>query len=84
VPDFLIGAAGRQGVYRLDPDKPLLFFLSPQDDLGLDQLRRWFPDGQTEDRQSYQPEDHYRLYRVPPLGEAGLLAWFSQVTEAQG
>ena len=83
-PEFLLGAAGRTGVYRLDPDKPLLFFLSPEDDLGLSQLQRWFPAGKAEDRQSYQPEDTYRLYSVPPVGAAGLLAWFAQVSQVQG
>ena len=83
-PDFLFGAAGRQTAYRLDPDKPLLFFLSPEDDLSLTQLQRWFPDGTAEDRQSYQPEDTYRLYTVPPLGTTGLLEWFARSTQAQG
>ena len=83
-PDFLFGAVGRQGPYRLDPEKPLLFFLSPDDEPGLTQLQRWFPAGQAEDRQSYQPEDSYRLYMVPPLGTSGLLDWLAQTTQAQG
>ncbi len=85
LPDFLAGAAGRQGAYKLEPDQPLLFFLSPEDHLGVSQLMGWFPEGEVEDRESYQPEDTYRLFRVPPLGEAGWLDWFAQRQQpAQG
>lgn len=77
LPDFLLGAAAHEGPYALDADRPLLFFLSPEDHLGISQLQRWFPDGVVDDRESYQPEDHYRLYRVPALGSGGWLDWFA-------
>jgi hypothetical protein len=84
LPDFLLGASSRSGPYQLQPDKPLLFFLSPQDHEGVAQLMLWFPDGVVEDVQSYQPEDMYRLYRVPPLGLQGWVDWFNDVTQTQG
>ncbi len=78
VPQFLADAAQRTDKYRLDPDKDLLFFYSPKDDDTQNQLRQWFPTGYGQDRQSYQPEDSYRLYRVPRLGQDG----FNQFIDA--
>ena len=75
VPEFLYHASGRDGPYRFDPTQGLLFFFSPNDDETLDALERWFPDGTLEERQAYQPEDWYRMYRVPPMGEGAFRDW---------
>ncbi|MCL4247108.1 MAG: glycosyltransferase family 39 protein [Anaerolineae bacterium] len=75
IPTFLRDAALRADAYRLDANKPLLFFYSPDDvDTEL-RLRLWFPGGLAQPIQSYQPEDTYRIYRVPALGEAGFAAF---------
>lgn len=65
---FLRDASLRSGPFWLDPERDLLFFLSIDDDVMLARLQEYFPEGRYVDVQSYQPEDHYRRYRVPALG----------------
>jgi hypothetical protein len=68
IPQFLYQAATRSNNYRFNVDQPLLFFYSPNDDATEKQLQEWFPNGYWEEVQSYQPEDRYRMFHVPPLG----------------
>ncbi len=84
VPQFLADAAQRTDKYRLDPDKDLLFFYAPKDDETQAQLRQWFPNGYGQDRQSYQPEDTYRLYRVPRLGQDGFNQFIDATLHPEG
>ncbi len=72
VPRFMNNAMLQQGTFRLDPDKDLLFFYSPDDEATSFQLNTWFPEGREQEVQSYHPDDSYRLYRVPFLGQAKL------------
>jgi hypothetical protein len=75
IPRFLRDAFLRGDGYRLDPNFPLLFFYAPEDiDTEL-RLQIWFPEGQAQLIQSYQPEDTYRIFRVPALGIAGFEAF---------
>jgi len=69
-PNFLYLASQKSDGYRLDPDRDLLFFYSIQDDETERQLKTWFPTGYAQVFQSYQPEDNFKLYRVPALGSA--------------
>lgn len=71
VPSFLYNSLSRQDKFKLDPNKDLLFFYSPDDEFTSLQLKEWFPYGREQEVQSYQPDDKYRLYRVPFLGEDG-------------
>ncbi len=73
LPDFLVRAMVRQGMYRLEPERDLLFFLSPEDEDSLAELQAWFPAGQLQERHSERARDDFLLYRVPPPGEASLL-----------
>jgi hypothetical protein len=75
--DILFTAAQKTDDFRLDPDKDLLFFLSPDDDDSLAVLQQNFPTGRMTLRQSYQPDDQYRLYRVPALGADKFLRWLA-------
>lgn len=75
--DILFTAAQKTDDFRLDPDKDLLFFLSPDDDDSLAVLQQNFPTGRMTLRQSYQPDDQYRLYRVPALGPDKFLRWLA-------
>jgi hypothetical protein len=84
VPQFLADASQRTDKYRLDVDKDLLFFYSPKDDETQEQLRVWFPTGYGQDRQSYQPEDSYRLYRVPRLGQDGFNKFIDETLHPAG
>jgi hypothetical protein len=71
IPRFLRDAALRTDAFAFAPDFPLLFIYSTDDvDTEL-RLQIWFPDGQAQTIQSYQPEDSYRVFRAPPLGRVG-------------
>ena len=69
-PNFMYLASQKSDKYRLDPEKDLLFFYSIQDEKTERQLKEWFPTGYASVFQSYQPEDNFKLYRVPALGQA--------------
>jgi hypothetical protein len=68
ISQVLYQAAMRSNEYHLNVDQPMLFFYSPADEETQNQLQAWFPNGYWEEVQSYQPEDRYRLFYVPPLG----------------
>jgi len=80
VPRFLNEGQFRQDKFKIDPNKDLLFFYSPDDEATSLQLKEWFPNGREQEVQSYQPDDKYMLYRVPFLGEEG----FSQFIAENG
>ncbi|MCC6615270.1 MAG: hypothetical protein IT320_17480 [Anaerolineae bacterium] len=83
IPAFLRDAARRDDQYRLDPDKPLLFIYSPDDvDTEL-RLRLWFPRGLAQAIQSYQPEDTYRIFRVPPLGASDFMTFLQSTINVE-
>jgi hypothetical protein len=71
IPGFLRNAANRPvGPYWLDLSRDMLFFLSVSDVETLDLLRRWFPEGNMSIYHSYQEDDDFMFYLIPPLGEA--------------
>ncbi len=80
VPNFLNIARLKSGEFRLNPEKDLLFFFSPDDDVTSAQLKQWFPTGREQEIQSYQPDDRYMLYRVPFLGEVGFQNFLANST----
>jgi len=71
VPNFLHLAWLKSDEYRLDADKDLLFFYSPQDGLTDARLKEWFPSGYGQLVTSYKPGDEFMIYRVPKLGHDG-------------
>ena len=73
--DVLFLAYDRDDEFQLDADKDLLFFLAAEDDETLGILQTEFPQGRLTLRQSYQPDDQYRLYRVPAMGAEDFLTW---------
>jgi predicted ATPase len=73
----------RADQYRLDPNRDLAFFYSPLDQATQEWLQRAFPQGSWLENTTYQPEDTYRLFTVPALGEAGLTEFFAQMTAPQ-
>jgi hypothetical protein len=75
--DFLFTAYQKTGVYHFDPERDMLFFLAAGDDISLAVLQENFPAGRMTLHQSYQPDDQYRLYRVPALGTEAFLQWLS-------
>ncbi len=72
IPYFLGRALKREGAYRLDPDRGLLFLLSPEDELAVTRLRAWFPNGQLQLRRSELARHEFLLYQVASAGEATL------------
>lgn len=73
VPSFIKTTAQRNDKYQLDPDKDLLFFYNPADLTTETQLQIWFPTGVKQLIHSYKPGDDFDVYRVPKLGQQGLL-----------
>ena len=76
--DVLFLAYDRDDAFRLNPEKDLLFFLAAEDDETLALLETDFPQGRVTLRQSYQPDDQYRLYRVPAMGTEAFLTWVAE------
>jgi hypothetical protein len=75
---FLRDARARTDAYTLDADRPLLFMYSPDDvDTEL-RLELWFPEGFSETVTTSHPNDTYRIYTVPPLGDDGLAAFIRE------
>lgn len=68
IPDYLRTAAERTGPYRFNPEEDLLFLYADSDTDTQASLQSWFPFGFWQRHQSYQPEDFYRTYYVPALG----------------
>jgi hypothetical protein len=76
---FMYESSQRVDKYRLDPDKDLLFFVSPDDLETQALLLQLFPNGYQQTIVSYQPENTYVMFRVPPLGQEA----FSRLMEMQ-
>ncbi len=79
VPAFIKTASERADKYRLDPDKDLLFFYHPADTDSEADLQKWFPAGTKQLIHSYKPGDDFMVYRVPKLGEQGLVNFVANV-----
>ena len=73
MPGFLAAALAREGPYRLNADRGLLFLLTTEDTESLDMLRRHFPDGQLQHRRHELARHEFLLYRVPAPGIDRLL-----------
>lgn len=78
VPTFLFQASQRTGEYQFNPEQDILFFYAVEDEEGHAMLERWFPEGRSQERLSYQGDDRYRLYRVPALGQRGFDTWITE------
>ena len=72
LPNYIGAAMTREGEYRLDKERGLLFFLFPEDEAALSSLQAWFPDGQLQRRHSELKRNEFLLYRVTPRDEATL------------
>jgi len=79
VKSFIQDAAQRNTQYRLDPDKDLLFFYNTADTATGTQLQEWFPNGSKQLIHSYKCGDDFMVYRVPKLGEQGLLDFETKI-----
>ncbi len=81
VPTFLYEAWLRQGVYRFDPDRDILFFYSAQDEDAERLLQEWFPDGRVQrivPDVPAQAEDAFMIYTVPAMGVDAFLTFLSE------
>jgi hypothetical protein len=78
MPGFLYLASRKpdSDPYRLDPNKDLLFFYSPQDVVTEQKLSEWFPNGYAQVNSTYKPGADFMTYRVPKLGLQGLVDFF--------
>jgi hypothetical protein len=81
---FLNDASQREDEYRFDPEKDMLFFVSPNDIETQDLLQEYFPDGYAQLIQSYHPEDTYVMFRVPRLGREAFVRFMESALTAEG
>ncbi|MDZ4763659.1 MAG: hypothetical protein SGI73_03845 [Chloroflexota bacterium] len=77
VAEYMMRGAERTNDYHFDPNKEMLFFYSPLDTAADSWLRAFFPFGVAQTIQTYQPEDVYMIYRVPPIGDDGFAAFLA-------
>ena len=71
IPSFLLTASQRDNRFRLNPDRDLLFFYSPDDTETGAYLTELFPNGQAREETTYAPNNDYMVYLVPALGDEG-------------
>lgn len=81
LPLWLENGLLRTDRYRLDPNRPLLFLLSPDDIETRGWLLVLFPAGQGTLVQTYQAEERFEVFLVPPPGEAALRAVIAQMKD---
>ncbi|MBN1964740.1 MAG: hypothetical protein JW910_08840, partial [Anaerolineae bacterium] len=58
--------------YQFDPERAVLFFYHPADDLAPDLLLDWFPDGMTILQHTGDETKDFYTFIAPPPGEAWL------------
>jgi hypothetical protein len=80
LPEYLANGLTRTDRYRLNPDADLLFFFSPGDSETESWLKAFLPLGVEQQVIPYQPEDVFKVYRVPALGAEG----FNRVLQMAG
>lgn len=75
IPEMLEAAALRNDAFRLDPNKDLLFFYSPDDVETGQRLQALFPEGREARYQTYARNNDFMWYMVPALGTQNLTEW---------
>ncbi|MBC7814481.1 MAG: hypothetical protein H7175_25215 [Burkholderiales bacterium] len=75
IPSILAATSVDVTRYRFDPTKDMMFFYAAEDADTQLRLQAYFPTGFWQEYISYQPEDHYKIFRVPPLGIEGFNQW---------
>jgi hypothetical protein len=68
LPSWLENGLAREDEYRLDPNRDLLFLVSPEDTETLDWLTLLFPAAVSAEVQTYQAEERFVVVRVPAPG----------------
>lgn len=84
LPVYMSRGLGRDEPYRLDPDRPILFFFSKDDDITRDFLQMSFPSGSSAEMSTYQAEDSYRIFSTPPIGREALMQFLQVSLETPG
>ncbi len=72
VPQLLERGLRREGKFRLDPERDLLFFYSQQNEDALRLLIEWFPYGRQMEISIEPFHKLFYIYRAPALGVDGL------------
>jgi hypothetical protein len=81
MPEFLQRATQQAAPYTLDVNRDIEFMYAG-DDVATDQwLRSKFPDGFGLLIQSYQPEDKFYIFHIPPLGEEAFDAFIEETAD---
>ncbi len=81
VPDWLERAIDKPAPYTLDVNRDMLFFYSAQDEITQEWLQMVFPAGTWVEMTTSHPEDVYRIFRVPALGEEGYRNFINMAVE---
>ncbi len=81
VPSWLENAPSQLAPFTLDVNRDLLFFYSAQDSVTQEWLQMVFPAGTWVEMTTSHPEDVYRIFRVPALGEEGFQDFVNMTLE---
>ncbi len=84
VPQFMYDSFLAQSEYSYEPEEDILFFHSVEDTETLQQLREWFPQGESEFVEIESQRRSYAMYRVPALGTEPFLGFSRQVLAGDG
>jgi hypothetical protein len=71
IQEALYSAWLREGEFHFDPNRDILFFYEPTDDLTQERLQELFPGGYWQLRETYLLDKTYKIFRVPAIGEDG-------------
>lgn len=81
VPQFLQDARNQRPPYMLDVNQEILFIFAADDMATQEWLLSKFPNGFYQLIQTYQPEDSFVMFRVPPLGEQGFAEFIADAAD---
>ena len=72
VPQLMERGLRREELYRLDPERDLLFFYSRQNEAAPQLLTEWFPNGRQMEVEVQPSHKSFYIYRAPAMGADGL------------
>ena len=72
MPQLLSRGLRRDGRFRLDPERDLLFFYARDDMDALPLLSEWFPAGRQMEIRVQPAHKSFYIFRAPGLGADGL------------
>ncbi len=82
VPKLLSRGLRRDGQFRLDPERDLLFFYARDNGDALPLLSEWFPAGRQMEIKAQPAHKSFYIFRAPALGADGLQQFLEENAQA--